>query len=232
MQSYDTLDTYWQEIHNIPQLSIEEEQKLSEQIQAGNERAVEKLVTANLRFVVSLARQYADKGVNMTDLISEGNIALMMEARKWKPKDGERFVNHAVWAVRKAMEAAIPELGPMITLPKQGGIDEAKKMKQYSTEMPMHPGQTNTVGDMLKAGKPMTDDEAETNEISYGLARAIHYLNEREKNVIMSYYGLGGRDHLTMAEIGEEHGFTRERVRQIRKTAERKMRREMRKLKS
>lgn len=231
MQSYDTLDTYWQEIHDIPQLPIEEERKLAEQIQAGNERAIEKLVTANLRFVVSIARQYADKGVNMTDLISEGNIALMMEARKWVPKDDERFVNHAVWAVRKAMEAAIPELGPMITLPKQGGAEEAKKMKQYSTEMPMHPGQTNTVGDMLKAGKPMTDDEAETNEISYGLARAIHFLNERERNIIMSYYGLGGREHLTMAEIGEEQGFTRERVRQIRKTAERKMRREMKKLK-
>lgn len=229
MQSYDTLDTYWQEIHNIPQLSIEEERKLSEQIQAGNEKAIEKLVTANLRFVVSLARQYADKGVNMTDLISEGNIALMVEARKWKPKDDERFVNHAVWAVRKAMEAAIPELGPMITLPKNGGAEEAKKMKQYSTEMPMHPGQTNTVGDMLKAGKPLTDDAAETNEISYGIVRALRFLNTREKNIIMSYYGLGGKEHLTMFEIGEELGYSRERVRQIRKTAERKMRREMKK---
>ena len=109
MQSIDTLDAYWQEIHNIPSLSEEEEHALAARIAQGDEAAVTKLVTANLRFVVSIARQYADRGLNMEDLISEGNIALMLSARRWKPKNDGRFVNYAVWEIRKAMEEALPE---------------------------------------------------------------------------------------------------------------------------
>lgn len=223
---YDTLDAYWQDIRNIPTISEEEEKKLAEQIKAGNERAIDKLVTANLRFVVSIARQYADKGVSMDDLISEGNIAMMMAARKWDPEKNDKFVNYAVWDVRKAMEQALPEQGIMITLPKKNG-EAMGDIRRFSTDAPMHPGQTNTLGDMLKAGKPMTNDEAENNEISYSLLRALRFLNEREKRVIVNFYGLGGVDHMTMAEIGEKTGLKRERVRQIRKTAERKMRRAM-----
>lgn len=223
---YDTLDAYWQDIRNIPTISEEEEKKLAEQIKAGNERAIDKLVTANLRFVVSIARQYADKGVSMDDLISEGNIAMMMAARKWDPEKNDKFVNYAVWDVRKAMEQALPEQGTMITLPKKNG-EAMGDIRRFSTDAPMHPGQTNTLGDMLKAGKPMTNDEAENNEISYSLLRALRFLNEREKRVIVNFYGLGGVDHMTMAEIGEKTGLKRERVRQIRKTAERKMRRAM-----
>lgn len=223
---YDTLDAYWQEIRNIPSISEEEERSLAEKIQAGNERAIDKLVTANLRFVVSIARQYADKGLSMDDLISEGNIALMMAARKWDPQKNGKFVNYAVWDVKKAMEQALPEQGAMMTLPKRDA-NAGTDIRRFSTDTPLHPGQTNTLGDMLKAGKPMTNDEAENNEISYSLMRALHFLNEREKKVILAYYGLGGTEHLTMAEIGEDCGLKRERVRQIRKTAERKMRRAM-----
>lgn len=221
---YDTLDAYWQDIRNIPCLSEEEEASLAEKIKNGNERAVDKLVTANLRFVVSVARQYADKGLSMDDLISEGNIALMTAARKWDPAQNEKFVNYAVWDIRKAMEQALPEQGSMITLPKKDN-NASKQIKRFSTDAPLHPGQTNTLGDMLKAGKPMTEDEAENNEISYSLMRALHFLNDREKKVVVAFYGLGGTDHMTMAEIGEANGLKRERVRQIRKTAERKMRR-------
>lgn len=226
----DTLDAYWQDIKNIPLLSEEEEHRLAEQIQAGNERAIDKLVTANLRFVVSVARQYADKDVSMDDLISEGNIAMMMAARKWNPQKDGKFVNYAVWDVRRAMEQAIPAQGPMITLPKNDA-EAGKELRRFSADAPVHPGQTNTLGDMLKADKPMTDTAAEDNEISYSLMHALHVLNDREKDVIKSFYGIGGAEHLTMAEIGEEKGFTRERVRQIRKTAERKMRRVLKKAK-
>lgn len=220
----DTLDAYWQDIKKIPILTEEEEHELARQIQNGNERAVDKLVTANLRFVVSVARQYADKEISIDDLISEGNIALMLAARKWNPQKDGRFVNYAVWDIKKAMERAIPSQGPMVTLPKNNP-EVGKELKRFSADAPIRPGQTNTLGDMLKAGKPMTDDEAEDNEISYSLTKALHVLNEREVDVIRMFYGLGGIEHLTMAEIGEEKGLKRERVRQIRKTAERKMRR-------
>lgn len=224
--TYDTLDAYWQDIKNIPVLSDEEEHELAVKIQAGNERAIKKLVTSNLRFVVSIARQYADKEVSMDDLISEGNIALMLAARRWNPEKDGRFVNYAVWDVRKAMEQALPVQGPMITLPKNDS-ETGHNLKRFSADAPLHAGQTNTLGDMLKAGKPMTDDAAEENEISYSLMKALHVLNDRERDIIKSFYGIGSSEHLTMAEIGEAKGFTRERVRQIRKTAERKMRRVM-----
>ena len=226
MQSIDTLDAYWQEIHNIPSLSEEEEHALAARIAQGDEAAVTKLVTANLRFVVSIARQYADRGLNMEDLISEGNIALMLSARRWKPKNDGRFVNYAVWEIRKAMEEALPEQSTMVTLPKSGKV-EGSEVKRMSTDVPLHPGQTNTLGDMLKAGKPMTDDAVVDKEVSFALTQAIRVLNEREREIITSFYGIGGAERKTMAEIGSERGLKRERERQIRKTAERKMRRIM-----
>lgn len=228
MQSFDTLDAYWQDIHKIPSLSDEEERRLAERIQQGDEKALDRLVTSNLRFVVSIARQYADKGLSMDDLINEGNIALMLAARKWQPKDDERFVNYAVWDVRKAMQEALPEQSTMITLPKKGS-EEEKNMRRFSTDAPLHPGQVNTLGDLLKAGKPMTDDAAQDREVSFALMQALHVLNEREQAVITAFYGIGNEEHKTMAEIAEERGLKRERVRQIRKTAERKMRRVMKK---
>lgn len=227
-QKYDTLDAYWHDIKSIPMLTEEEEHQLAEQIHAGSERAIERLVTSNLRFVVSVARQYAEKaheeGIDIDDLISEGNIAMMLAARKWNPKADGRFVNYAVHDVKKAIAQALPQQGPMLTLPKHD-TSAAKGMRRFSTDAPVHPGQTNTLGDMLRSGNPTTDDHAETNEVSYTLSRALDYLNERERDVITLYYGVGRDDHLTMAEIGEKKGLARERVRQIRKTAERKMRR-------
>lgn len=225
MQKYDTLDAYWHDIHNIPSLTDEEERKLYEQIQAGDDKAIEKLVTSNLRYVVSIARQYAGKSdeISIDDLISEGNIALMMAARKWNPDKEPHFVNYAVYDVKKAMEQAIPAQGPMLTMPKRNP-DLGKDMRKYSTDAPVHPGQTNSLGDMLKAGKPMTDDEAENDDISYSLAKVLKYLDEKEKKIIKCFYGIGTDDVKSMAEIGEEMGLKRERVRQIRKKAERRMR--------
>lgn len=225
MQKYDTLDAYWHDIHKIPTLTEDEECSLSEKIQAGNEEAIDKLVTSNLRYVVSLARQYAEKAedVSMDDLISEGNIALMVAARKWRPEKGKRFVNYASYDIKKAMEQAIPAQGSMVTLPKRDN-EVGKNIRRYSTDAPVHVGQTNTFGDMLKAGKPMTDDAAEDNDVGYVLSKVLRYMDERDKYIIKSFYGIGTEDVKTMAEIGEELGLKRERVRQIRKKAERKMR--------
>lgn len=226
MNKYDTLDAYWQDIKNIPMLTEEEEHRLAERIQAGDEKAVDQLVTANLRFVVSVARQYANAEVSMDDLISEGNIALIAAAYKWNPQKDGRFVNYAVYDVKKAIQQALPVQGPMITLPKNDS-GAGKELRRYSTDAPMHPGQTNTLGDMLRNDKGTNEEEADNAEVSYALMRAMHVLNERETAVIKACYGIGGEEQKTMAEIGEERGLKRERVRQIRKTAERKMRRVM-----
>lgn len=216
MQKYDTLDAYWHDIHGIKTLSEEEERTLAERIKQGDEKALEKLVTSNLRFVVSIARQYSTKSEDVTidDLISEGNIALMLAARKWNPDKEPRFVNYAVHDVKRAMFQVISQEDNTVTL-----------------DAPAHPGQTNTRGDMQKAGKPMTDDATEEGEDSQSLALAMRYLDDREKRIIQSFYGIGTEDTRTMAEIGEDMGLKRERVRQIRKTAERKIRKKLKDIK-
>lgn len=214
MQKYDTLDSYWQDIHNIPMLSDEEEQRLAACIQNDDQEALDKLVTANLRYVVSVARQYSLKSddVCIDDLISEGNIALMMAAKKWNPAKEPRLISYAAASVKKAIEKCIAEQMDMLTL-----------------DAPAFSGQTNTLGDMQKAGKPMTDDGTEINETKDSLVYALRYLDDREKAVITHFYGINTNETMTMAEIGESLGLKRERVRQIRKTAERKIRKLMKK---
>lgn len=230
MATIDVLDAYWQDIRKTKTLTEEQECALAERIKGGDDKAVDQLVTANLKYVVSVARQIYEKGaeVSMDDLISEGNIAMLMAARKWDPCKEPRFVNYAQHDIKKAMMAALPQQGAMMTLPKRSK-EEASKIRRFSTDAPVHPGQTNTLGDMLKAGKPMTDDSVQEGEMSYAVMNAFHCLNEREVEIVTHYYGIGTDDKMTMAEIGERMGIKRERVRQIRKTAERKMRRVMRK---
>ncbi len=226
MQTIDTLEAYWHDICNIPRLTQDEERSLAIKIQQGDERALDRLVTANLRLVVSLARQYSGDGVAMSDLISEGNIALINAARKWDPERSPAFVSYAVHDVQKAMSDALATQGEAMTMPKRD-VEASRGIRHFSTDTPVHPGQTNTLGDLLRAGKPDTDDSTVRQELSYVLAMAMRSLNEREHRVISAYYGLGTKDTQTMAEIGQEMDLKRERVRQIRKSAERKMRKIM-----
>ncbi len=192
---------------NKLRLTDEEERQLGERIAQGDQQALERLVTANLGFVVSVARQYQDNGLSLDDLVSEGNLALMLAAVKWKPEKGIRFVQYAVWDIRKAIERAIEQQGTIIH------------------DAPASVGFTNSRVDMAVAKSNRNADES----VSFlsadtELTGSLGCLNERERKVIILYYGLG-TDALTMMEIAEEMGLKRERVRQIRKKAERKLRR-------
>lgn len=192
---------------NKLRLTDEEERQLGERIAQGDQQALERLVTANLGFVVSVARQYQDNGLSLDDLVSEGNLALMLAAGKWKPEKGIRFVQYAVWDIRKAIERAIEQQGNIIH------------------DAPASVGFTNSRVDMAVAKSNRNADES----VSFlsadtELTGSLGCLNERERKVIILYYGLG-TDALTMTEIAEEMGLKRERVRQIRKKAERKLRR-------
>ena len=192
---------------NKLRLTDEEERQLGERIAQGDQQALERLVTANLGFVVSVARQYQDNGLSLDDLVSEGNFALMLAAGKWKPEKGIRFVQYAVWDIRKAIERAIEQQGNIIH------------------DAPASVGFTNSRVDMAVAKSNRNADES----VSFlsadtELTGSLGCLNERERKVIILYYGLG-TDALTMMEIAEEMGLKRERVRQIRKKAERKLRR-------
>ena len=197
---------------NKLRLTDEEERQLGERIAQGDQHALERLVTANLGFVVSVARQYQDNGLSLDDLVSEGNLALMLAAGKWKPEKGIRFVQYAVWDIRKAIERAIEQQGNIIH------------------DAPASVGFTNSRVDMAVAKSNRNADES----VSFlsadtELTGSLGCLNERERKVIILYYGLG-TDVLTMMEIAEEMGLKRERVRQIRKKAERKLRKPLTKL--
>lgn len=197
---------------NKSRLSDEEERLLGEQIAQGDQKALDKLVTANLGFVVSIARQYQDKGLVLDDLVSEGNLALMLAAAKWKPEKGIRFVQYAVWDIRKAIERAIDQQGNIIH------------------DAPASVGFTNSRVDMVVAKTNRNaHDEVDLADAGSELTGSLGCLNERERKVITLYYGLG-TDALTMIEIAEQMGLKRERVRQIRKKAEQKLRKPLRTL--
>lgn len=213
------IERYWEEIHKIPALTEEQERELALRIKQGEEKAVDTLVTSNLKYVVAMARQMSKQTeVSMDDLISEGNIAMLMAARRWDPEKEPRFVSYAQHSVRKAMEKV------------NGNANLNPNLNLISTDAPFHPGQRESYGDRLKAGKPMTDDGAEQSDDNYAITRAMRLLNEREQQVMQHYYGIGTTEQMTMAEIGEQMNLKRERIRQIRKTAERKMRRLMKNL--
>ena len=196
---------------NKPRLTDEEERMLGERISQGDQQALDKLVTANLGFVVSVARQYQDRGLSLDDLVSEGNLAMMLAAGKWKPEKGVRFVQYAVWDIRRAIERAIDQ--------QENIIHDA----------PASVGFTNSRVDMVVAKTNRNiHDEIGLSSAGSELLGSLGCLNERERKVITLYYGLG-TNALTMIEIAMEMGLKRERVRQIRKKAERKLRKPFRK---
>jgi RNA polymerase primary sigma factor len=183
----NTLNIYLDEIGAKSLLSEDEERRLAARIHAGDERALNKLIEANLRFVVAIARQYQNKGLPIDDLISEGNIGLMKAARKYDGERGVRFVNYAVVFVRQQIE---------------------KALKLESAEL------------RVENMKDVRDDNSPA--ITDGVEYSLDSLNERELKVVTAYFGIG-QERLTMAEIAEEMNLRRERVRQIRNKAIRRL---------
>jgi RNA polymerase primary sigma factor len=183
----NTLNIYLDEIGAKSLLSEDEERRLAARIHAGDERALNKLIEANLRFVVAIARQYQNKGLPIDDLISEGNIGLMKAARKYDGERGVRFVNYAVVFVRQQIE---------------------KALKSESAEL-----RVENMKDVRDDNSPAIADDAEF---------SLDSLNERERKVVTAYFGIG-QERLTMAEIAEDMNLRRERVRQIRNKAIRRL---------
>jgi RNA polymerase primary sigma factor len=183
----NTLNIYLDEIGEKSLLSEDEERRLAARIHAGDERALNKLIEANLRFVVAIARQYQNKGLPIDDLISEGNIGLMKAARKYDGERGVRFVNYAVVFVRQQIE---------------------KALKSENAEL-----RVENMKDVRDDNSPAIADDVEF---------SLDSLNERELKVVTAYFGIG-QERLTMAEIAEEMNLRRERVRQIRNKAIRRL---------
>lgn len=223
-------EKYIEEIVHEQLLSDKEEQELAEKIKIGDAMALEKLTKANLKFVVSLAHQYRNRGLGEDDLISEGNIGMMYAAQRFDGKKGVRFVVFAAPYIRKAMKEAIKEQSTLYKLPKnEKNKYEKIRSRALSIDQPVPVGSNNnfTLQHILEnENAKQTDDLLNQDILSNEIQKGLDVLDKREKRIITYIYGLTG-SHYTMAEIAEEMGLKRERVRQIRDKALRKLHKKM-----
>jgi len=253
-----SLDKYLQEIGRVDLISPEEEVVLARKIRTGDSNALKKLVKANLRFVVSVAKQYQNQGMTLPDLINEGNLGLMKAAQRFDETRGFKFISYAVWWIRQAILQALAEQARIVRLPvnKIGFINRINKAfarleqeyerepssqeiadmlemipedvkeslrtngRTVSMDAPISPDEENTMYDVLQGNDTPSPDKNLINEsLAYEIERALSTLSPREAKVLKLYFGLGMKHPFTLEEIGEELSLTRERVRQIKEKA-------------
>jgi RNA polymerase primary sigma factor len=256
-----SLDKYLQEIGRVELISAEEEVELAQRIKQGDQKALEKLTKANLRFVVSVSKQYQNQGLSLPDLINEGNLGLIKAAQRFDETRGFKFISYAVWWIRQSILQALAEQSRIVRLPlnKIGSINKINKayaqLEQEHERAPNHEEiadlldiPENEVKESLKnSGRhvsmdaPLVQDEETTmydvirNEgptpetgliyesLRKEINRAIATLTPREADVVKLYFGLDGHHPMTLEEIGEKFDLTRERVRQIKEKAIRRL---------
>ena len=253
----ESLDKYLQEIVREQLITADEEVELARRIKQGDRRALEKLTRANLRFVVSVAKQYQHQGMSLPDLINEGNIGLIKAAEKFDETRGFKFISYAVWWIRQSILQALAEQSRIVHLPlNQVGllnkigkayskfeqenerkpsplelaamldipvekVTEALKQngRHLSVDAPFADGEENSLLDVLSDdSSPATDHALLSESLATDIDRALSRLNEREQEVVKMFFGVGCRE-MTLEEIGDKFGLTRERVRQIKEKA-------------
>ena len=220
------LNRYLDEIGKGQLLSDEEERALSARILQGDQRSLSKLVEANLRFVVTIARQYKGQGLSMEDLVSEGNLGLMKAAGRFDATKGVRFVNYAVVHVRQAIEKAIEQQTGLYKVPKdvKDEITARQQSMPLSVDAPLgHRANLSLLSVLVNRDAPLADERIHSEAIEDAVEFALGSLDARESRVVNAFYGIG-QEHETMAEIAEDMELKRERVRQIRDKAIRKLR--------
>ena len=257
-----SLDKYLQEIGKEELISVEEEVELAQRIKKGDKEALEKLTKANLRFVVSVAKQYQNQGLSLPDLINEGNLGLIKAAEKFDETRGFKFISYAVWWIRQSILQALAEQSRIVRLPlnQVGSLNKINKAfarfeqehertpsaeelanelelpkekvtdtlrvagRHISVDAPFADGEDNSLLDVLvNADSPNADRGLINESLATEVDRALEILTERERDIIRYFFGIGCSE-MTLEEIGEKFDLTRERVRQIKEKAIRKLR--------
>ncbi len=220
------MDAYKEEIAEKTLLTDEEERKLAQRIQEGDEKAVNILVESNLRFVLTIANGYRDQGIAYDDLVGEGNVGLLKAAKRFSPYPGKRFVKFAAPIIRDAIERHIEQHSGLYKVPRtEASSAEMRLSHPISVDAPIPAGSNNNFNllNLLEnANSPYADKAFEDADTQAHLERVIQVLDERQQRVISLLYGIGC-DRVTMAEAGALMGLKRERVRQIRDAALRKL---------
>jgi RNA polymerase primary sigma factor len=253
-----SLDKYLHEIGKVELITAEEEVDLARKIKQGNGEALEKLIKANLRFVVSVSKQYQNQGLSLPDLINEGNLGLIKAAQRFDETRGFKFISYAVWWIRQSVLQALAEQARIVRLPlnKIGSINKINKTlseleqkferepsevevaqamecapddikdsirsssRHVSMDAPLAQGEESNMYDVLaNQDMPSPDKELLNESLRREIERALSTLTYREANIIRLYFGLNGKHPHTLEEIGEEFNLTRERVRQIKEKA-------------
>ncbi|MBQ1680284.1 MAG: sigma-70 family RNA polymerase sigma factor [Bacteroidales bacterium] len=257
-----SLDKYLQEIGREELITVEEEVELAQRIKKGDQEALDKLTRANLRFVVSVAKQYQNQGISLPDLINEGNLGLIKAAEKFDETRGFKFISYAVWWIRQSILQALAEQSRIVRLPlnqvgslnkinkalsqfeqqyeRQPSPDELAEMleiprekiadtlrvsgRHVSVDAPFVDGEDNSLLDVLVNNDSPNADKGLVNEsLNTEIERALSTLTERERDIVKYFFGIGCQE-MTLEEIGEKFGLTRERVRQIKEKAIRRLR--------
>lgn len=217
------LNNYLDEIGRHKLLSDEQERQLSEQIRQGSQRAISRLVEANLRYVVKMAALYRGQGLQMDDLISEGNLGLLAAAAKYDARRGTRFVNFAAPYVRRQIERAIGQQSGMYNMPKDADRVPRKNGRPTSVDAPLgNRSNVSLLSVLVDHDSPQADKHVYSEAIENAVELALLSLSEREAQVVDRFFGLT-REHETMAEIADNMCLKRERVRQIRNRAIRRL---------
>ena len=224
MNDNEQLHRYFAEIGKEHLLSSEEESRLSQQILQGNQAAINKLVRANLRFVVAVAKQYKDRGLALDDLVAEGNVGLMQAAANFDASRGKRFVTYAAPIIRESIEKALETQNGIFKVPRKERTPSSdKRRKALSVDAPVGgSAELSLLHVLANPNSPQADERVVREIMQDDLQRALEVLPSREREVVEYFYGIG-RANLTFAEIAQLMGLKRERVRQIRKRAVRRM---------
>jgi RNA polymerase primary sigma factor len=257
-----SLDKYLQEIGREELITVEDEVELAQRIRKGDQEALEKLTRANLRFVVSVAKQYQNQGLSLPDLIIEGNLGLIKAAEKFDETRGFKFISYAVWWIRQSILQALAEQSRIVRLPlnQVGSLNKINKAlnkfeqenermpspdeladildiprekiadtlrvsgRHVSVDAPFVDGEDNSLLDVLVNNDSPNADRGLVNEsLNKEIERALSTLTERERDIVKDFFGIGTSE-MTLEEIGEKFGLTRERVRQIKEKAIRRLR--------
>lgn len=252
-----SVEKYLQEIGKVDLITVDKEEELARRIRKGDNEALEELVKANLRFVVSVAKQYQNQGLSLPDLINEGNLGLIKAAQRFDETRGFKFISYAVWWVRQSILQALAEQSRIVRLPlnkigsisklnkifnelnqqfeREPSIDEIAKVMEVSPEevnfiminaersvsmdAPVGQEEDYTLGDFLVVDNITPEKQLLSESLSLEINRLLSVLTEREASILMYYYGLNGTHAYTLDEISEKIGLTRERVRQLKEKA-------------
>ncbi|EOR95805.1 MULTISPECIES: sigma-70 family RNA polymerase sigma factor [Arcticibacter] len=249
-----SLDKYLHEIGKVDLITAQEEVILAQKIREGDQAALERLTKTNLRFVVSVAKQYQNQGLTLGDLINEGNLGLIKAAKRFDETKGFKFISYAVWWIRQSILSAVAEQSRIVRLPLNqiGSLSKINKAyskleqeferqpspeeladilettvekisdslsnagRQVSMDAPFVQGEENTLLDVMQSDDPGTDSHLINDSLAMEISRSLATLSERDREVLILFFGIGSNNPLSLEEIGEKFNLTRERVRQLK----------------